>query len=105
MFVFLKVGITHASKFKDQVPEIVKANRSAELIKISSELEFERNKSFIGKNVTILTEYKNESEFWNGLTSEYIRAEFKGNDDIKENMLVDLKITEATPEGVKGVLL
>lgn len=105
VFKYSKREGTPASKFKDQVPEIVKANRSAELIKISSDLEFERNKSFIGKNVTILTEYKNESEFWNGLTSEYIRAEFKGNDDIKENMFVDLKITEATPEGVKGVLL
>ena len=39
------------------------------------------------------------------ITGKVVGFSGRRYDDIKENMLVDLKITEATPEGVKGVLL
>lgn len=72
-----RVG-TVADRMPDQVPEKVKNERSARLIKVTDEMNLKAAESFIGKTVPVLIEEKEKTpkgvSLQCGFTPQYIRA-------------------------------
>lgn len=68
---------TKAWDMKPQVDADTKNRRTAELRKISDEMEEARAKEFIGKTVEVLVEKTEEDGTWEGYCREYIRVRGK----------------------------
>ncbi len=81
---------TVASRMKDKVPGNVKKERVHRLISLSNELEEKYYKSFIGKEVEVLTEELKENYYY-GFTSNYIPVKLHGNYKLNEIYNVILK--------------
>ena len=76
---------TVASKMKNQVPGNIKEERSKKLIELSNSNEKEYLKSYVGKEVEVLFEEK-EEEFLKGHTANYIMVKAKLDDSMINNI-------------------
>ncbi|MBE5949707.1 MAG: tRNA (N(6)-L-threonylcarbamoyladenosine(37)-C(2))-methylthiotransferase MtaB [Lachnospiraceae bacterium] len=68
---------TKAAKMSGQIPESIKNERSAELIKLGEEMTKEFEKRFIGTIQKVLFEEKvllEEKKYWSGYTAEYVKV-------------------------------
>lgn len=92
-------------KFKDDVPEEVKAKRLQEIIDLQHELSLQSNLNDIGKTFEVLVESisKRSTDFMSGRTTQSKVVIFpKGN--LKKGDYVNVKITECSSATLKGVL-
>ncbi len=80
---------TPASKFKNQVHGEIKQYRSDMLIALGDKLMRDFNKRFLGKTLEVLFEEnsKDDVEFMEGYTTNYIRVKAKADDSIKGRIL------------------
>ncbi len=80
---------TPASKFKNQVHGEIKQYRSDMLIALGDKLMRDFNKRFLGKTLEVLFEEnsKDDVEFMEGYTTNYIRVKAKADDSIKGKIL------------------
>lgn len=76
---------TVASKMKNQVPGNIKEERSKKLIELSDSNEKEYLKSYVGKEVEVLFEER-EEEFLKGHTANYIMVKAKLDDSMINNI-------------------
>ena len=76
---------TVASKMKNQVPGNIKEERSKKLIELSNSNEKEYLKSYVGKEVEVLFEER-EEEFLKGHTANYIMVKAKLDDSMINNI-------------------
>lgn len=92
---------TPAAGFPGQIPNRVKEERAAQMIKLGREISREYHLRLVGRQVEVLAEAEDE-----GYTDTYVRVEFSrlaGLDPI--NRLVRVRVTGAASEGVSGQLL
>ncbi len=86
---------TVADKMPGQVQESIKEERSKELMALEEKMGYEYFDSFLGKEVTILTEEEIEldgKKYMVGLTERYVRVAVLA-DGIKDNCLISVKAT------------
>jgi tRNA-2-methylthio-N6-dimethylallyladenosine synthase len=94
---------TAAAKLKDDVPAKEKERRWKILTEILKKTALEKNKKFVGKEVEVLPEeFKNG--FLIGKTRHYKTVKFEGNKNLIGSF-VKVKMTDALPWGLKGILL
>ncbi|MBQ2753529.1 MAG: tRNA (N(6)-L-threonylcarbamoyladenosine(37)-C(2))-methylthiotransferase MtaB [Firmicutes bacterium] len=109
---FLKIHVfpfspkkgTPAAKRKDQLLNNVKSERSRHLIEISDRLGEKFISSFVGKEMDVLFERKDNNGFWEGHTTNYIKVKARNNDEL-ENVIRKVRITKAFAEEAEGEIL
>jgi len=94
---------TAATKLKDNISGEEKERRWKVLADVLKETALENNKKYIGKKVKVLVD-KKEKDFLFGKSKQHKTLKFKGNENLI-GQFVSIKITEATPWGLKGELL
>ena len=98
---------TPAADFPDQVPESVRVARLAKVLSLQDEVSLDRNRAWIGHQVEVLVDRelsKRDSGLAAGRTRQNKIVHFGGG-AVEEGTLANLKITEATPHHLKGVLI
>lgn len=94
---------TPASKFNDQIPNVIKEQRSTELMNLGLELKKEFINSFIGNKVEVLFEKKSD-EYIEGHTSNYIEVRVKGDETLL-GKIREVEITEIIGHMALGKLI
>ncbi|MBQ9828157.1 MAG: hypothetical protein IJM62_05685, partial [Lachnospiraceae bacterium] len=82
-----------AFSMKDQVPESIKRERSAELIELAAKSGMEYTKRHVGRNVSVLTEQEgsdNKGRFFTGYTKEYIPVKVYGQESGSNTIITDV---------------
>jgi len=77
---------TKAALMKNQVLDVDKEKRSKKLIQLSEDNQIFYNKKYIGKNVDVLIEEK-ENEWYKGHTDNYLLVKTKSENDIINNII------------------
>ncbi len=103
---------TPAAARRDQIPEPVKKERAEKLAEIDRKMQRAYFESNIGVRHRVLAEQPvkrsgsepDQGRLLEGLTENYIRVEFPGDESLCGSM-VDIKITEAAIDNCKGVIL
>ena len=90
---------TKAEKMENQVLPEIKEKRSKILLELSDKNEIDYLNSYIGKNIKVLIEEKDENGFYKGHTSNYIMAKMKSEKNIINN------IVELNVKGQNGFIL
>lgn len=81
---------TKAENMPNQVDSIIKEKRSKLLLELSDKNETEYLEEYIGKNIKVLFEEKDDGGFYKGHTSNYIIAKVKSDEDLV-NKIVNVK--------------
>ncbi|NMB09011.1 MAG: tRNA (N(6)-L-threonylcarbamoyladenosine(37)-C(2))-methylthiotransferase MtaB [Tissierellia bacterium] len=94
---------TVASKFKNQIHGDVKQVRSERLISLGEELSNNFNENFVGKELKVLYEEnsKEDQNFMEGYTTNYIRVKAKGSEKI-QGLILNTKLTKKENEYLIG---
>ena len=87
---------TKAAVMPNQVDGNIKEERSQKLINLSNKNESEYNKQYIGKEVEVLFEEREEN-FYKGHTANYIMVKYKTDEDL-ENKIKTVKIIDGKEE-------
>ena len=95
---------TKAEKMKNQVLPEIKENRSKRLLKLSDQNEIEYLSSYIGKNIKVLIEEKDENDFYKGHTSNYLMSKMKSDKNLI-NEIVELKINKVEDFTLVGEII
>ncbi len=104
---------TRAAKMPGQIPETIKNERSAELIKLGEEMTEAFEKRFIGTTQKVLFEEQVQFDgkmYWSGCTSEYVKV-LVSVDNMAEGVaeltgcLADVLLTEIVAGSVFGSIL
>lgn len=96
IFKYSKREGTKAAKMEAQVPEEIKAKRSAILLEMAKEMSEEFRKYYLGKEETVLLEEKmeyNGRTYFTGYTAEYIKIAVETAENL-ENHIVKGKISD-----------
>ncbi|HHX71006.1 MAG: tRNA (N(6)-L-threonylcarbamoyladenosine(37)-C(2))-methylthiotransferase MtaB [Miniphocaeibacter sp.] len=94
---------TKAAKMENQIDGNIKKARSSLLIDESKKLTNQFLNKFIGDDVEVLFEEKNDSKIMNGYSTNYIRVSTNYNKDFI-NKITKIKITDIQDEGVFGII-
>ncbi|WP_077367978.1 tRNA (N(6)-L-threonylcarbamoyladenosine(37)-C(2))-methylthiotransferase MtaB [Anaerosalibacter sp. Marseille-P3206] len=94
---------TPASKFKDQVHGSIKNERSEKLIKVGEKLMEDFNQQLLGKTLEVLfeEESKENPEYIEGYTTNYVRIKTLGDEKLKGNIF-PVKMTKLDGENLIG---
>ncbi len=95
---------TKAASFKEQIAPEIKEERSKKIIELSSRIQEEYNKTYIGKVIKVLFEEKHNGYF-RGHTTNYIYVKVKDNEENLENTILNVKITDIQGECLVGDVL
>lgn len=96
IFKYSKREGTKAAVMENQVPESVKAKRSAEMIELGRVKQAEYEKSFLGKEVEVLVEERIHEQGRSvliGHTKEYLKVMLDTEEDL-ENQIVSIVLDE-----------
>lgn len=104
---------TRAAKMSDQVPEQIKNERSAELIKLGEKMTKDFEKRFIGTTQKVLFEETvllDGKMYWSGYTAEYVKVlvsvDNMANDEAElTGKLADVLLEELAAGNVFGSIL
>ena len=94
IFKYSKREGTKAAVMQGQIPEQIKAKRSARLIELGEKNRRAYEESFLGKTVEVLVEEKsdvNGKEMWTGHTKEYMKIALESEKNLK-NCIVNVQI-------------
>ena len=94
IFKYSKREGTKAAVMQGQIPEQIKAKRSARLIELGEKNRRAYEESFLGKTVEVLVEEKsdvNGKEMWTGHTKEYMKIALETEKNIS-NCIVKVRI-------------
>ena len=103
-FKYSKREGTKAAGMENQVPSFIKDERSKKVLKISKEKSAEFEKSYIGKEVEILTETISANGMYMGHTSNYLPVYINSKEDIKDK-LIKVKITHYEDNMLMGEII
>ena len=90
VFKYSRRGGTRADRMPDQVPENIKTERSARLLKLEAEMSREFRGSFIGKETEVLLEEPvviDGTTYMTGHTKEYVKVAVSGRIDGKNSFV------------------
>ena len=94
---------TKAEVMPNQIDGNIKEQRSKKLIELSDENEEWYNNQYIGKNVEVLFEEKDE-KYFKGHTTNYIEVFAEADEDL-ENTIAKVKITAAEKNKLMGNII
>ena len=94
---------TKAENMENQVDGNIKELRSQKLIDLSNFNEKMYNNTYIGKELEVLFEEK-EDGFYKGHTKNYLVVQVKSDKEL-ENTIKDVNIVEANSEFLKGIIV
>ena len=87
---------TKAAVMENQIPEQLKAERSAKLIELDEKKRRKYEQNFIGKEVEVLVEEQIELEgrkVWTGHTKEYVKVAIDSDENL-ENRIIKVEIAD-----------
>lgn len=96
IFKYSKREGTKAAVMQGQIPEQIKAKRSARLIELGEENRRAYEASFLGKTVEVLVEEKsdvNGKEMWTGHTKEYMKIALESEKNL-QNCILNVQIKD-----------
>ncbi len=100
IFKYSKRDGTPAAKMPKQIDGKIKEERSKKLIELSDKNELNYNEKYIGKEVEVLFEEKQE-DYFVGHTKNYIVSKIKTNENL-ENRIIKILVTEAHNNEIIG---
>ena len=98
VFKYSKRDGTVAAKMPNQIDGLVAEERSKKLIELSEKNMEEYNSKYIGKELEVLFEEK-QDEFWTGHTKNYMVVKMKSENDL-ENKVLKVKINSVNNEAL-----
>lgn len=104
VFPYSPRNFTPAAKYKDQVPEREKEARVTRLIELSNTLQIKYASKFIGQELEVIPEDRNENGKLQGFTDNYIKVEFDGGDELLGE-LVTVRLDAAGPVLSEGTFV
>ena len=96
IFKYSKREGTKAAVMQGQIPEQIKAKRSARLIELGEKNRRACEESFLGKTVEVLVEEKsdvNGKEMWTGHTKEYMKIALESEKNL-QNCILNVQIKD-----------
>lgn len=96
IFKYSKREGTKAAVMQGQIPEQIKAKRSARLIELGEKNRRAYEESFLGKTVEVLVEEKsdvNGKEMWTGHTKEYMKIAIESEKNL-QNCILNVQIKD-----------
>lgn len=96
IFKYSKREGTKAAVMQGQIPEQIKAKRSARLIELGEKNHRAYEESFLGKTVEVLVEEKsdvNGKEMWTGHTKEYMKIALESEKNL-QNCILNVQIKD-----------
>ena len=96
IFKYSKREGTKAAVMQGQIPEQIKAKRSARLIELGENNRRAYEESFLGKTVEVLVEEKsdvNGKEMWTGHTKEYMKIALESEKNL-QNCILNVQIKD-----------
>ena len=96
IFKYSKREVTKAAVMQGQIPEQIKAKRSARLIELGAKNRRAYEESFLGKTVEVLVEEKsdvNGKEMWTGHTKEYMKIALESEKNL-QNCILNVQIKD-----------
>lgn len=96
IFKYSKREGTKAAVMQGQIPEQIKAKRSARLIELGEKNRRAYEESFLGKTVKVLVEEKsdvNGKEMWTGHTKEYMKIALESEKNL-QNCILNVQIKD-----------
>lgn len=96
IFKYSKREGTKAAVMQGQMPEQIKAKRSARLIELGEKNRRAYEESFLGKTVEVLVEEKsdvNGKEMWTGHTKEYMKIALESEKNL-QNCILNVQIKD-----------
>ena len=96
IFKYSKREGTKAAVMRGQIPEQIKAKRSARLIELGEKNRRAYEESFLGKTVEVLVEEKsdvNGKEMWTGHTKEYMKIALESEKNL-QNCILNVQIKD-----------
>ena len=96
IFKYSKREGTEAAVMQGQIPEQIKAKRSARLIELGEKNRRAYEESFLGKTVEVLVEEKsdvNGKEMWTGHTKEYMKIALESEKNL-QNCILNVQIKD-----------
>lgn len=96
IFKYSKREGTKAAVMEGQIPEQVKADRSAVLIQLGEENQKKYEAAFVGKTVEVLVEEQaviNGKEMWVGHTKEYMKIALESGENL-QNCILNVQIKD-----------
>lgn len=96
IFKYSKREGTKAAVMQGQIPEQIKAKRSARLIELEEKNRRAYEESFLGKTVEVLVEEKsdvNGKEMWTGHTKEYMKIALESEKNL-QNCILNVQIKD-----------
>ena len=103
IFKYSKRAGTAAAGMKEQIPEPVKTERSAELLKLEKEQSDSFRRKYIGQKAQVLLEEEKEykgTRWLLGHTADYVRVAVPAEEGLGINTLVDVKVSGFLEEDV-----
>ena len=94
---------TAAAEFGGQVPPAVKRERSTSLGRLGAQLALAYHQRYLSQRVEVLAEQRGEDGAFHGLTRDYVRVHFPGEEQLT-NRLLWVQVKEARAEGLWGQL-
>lgn len=93
VFPYSKRSGTPAAKMESQVPELVKKQRVNKVIELNDKNKREYIQNFIDTEQLVVVERLNKDNFYEGYTSNYIKVEFKSEENLL-NKCVSVKVVK-----------
>ncbi|MBT3219289.1 MAG: tRNA (N(6)-L-threonylcarbamoyladenosine(37)-C(2))-methylthiotransferase MtaB [Proteobacteria bacterium] len=91
---------TKAARLPDQLPRLVKRERSAALRQVAAQMKLDHLSRFVGQVRPVLYESQGEDGLWAGLTDNYLRTYSAGAD--LHNRIVPTKLIAIEGETLRG---
>lgn len=104
MFPYSDRERTKASAMPNKVSPSIISRRKQEVLRLSEKLSFELRESFLGREMTVLTEKREGHGKIEGHTENFLNVLIQ-SDILKPNEIVRVKLIENTPAGLIGELL
>lgn len=101
MFPYSPRKRTRAVLFPNQVDPDVLRRRKQELLRLSEKTAFNLRTRFVGRKMPVLLEEDGDRELISGHTPNFLRV-FLPKQNFQPNDLIEVELTENTPEGLLG---
>ncbi|MBI5274484.1 MAG: tRNA (N(6)-L-threonylcarbamoyladenosine(37)-C(2))-methylthiotransferase MtaB [Chlamydiales bacterium] len=104
MFPFSVRPGTRAARFKEFIaPEII-SQRKEEVLRLAEQIAFDLRANYVGRNMKVLLESKEDGECLFGHTDNFLPVFVKGY-HLKPNDIVQVKLIENTEKGLMGCVI
>lgn len=104
MFPYSDRPRTRSNLMPNKVPPAVKQARKSEVLHLAEQRAFQRRQDFVGRKMSVLIESTEKEGWHHGHTTNFLPVLIRG-EHLKQNDIVEVQLTENTPEGLIGELL